>query len=117
MASSIDAEKKVQELYKKYVGEQYRKEDKEESLEYKIFKKYKKSGGMVFYERIVKKFGSMLKLEISQKEKDELNNAIAILDLDVTAEQVTTSSVVLLLFVLFLVAVFAFEQVSAAWRT
>ena len=43
----VDTEKKVEELYKKYVGDEYRKEYVKESIEYKIFKKYKISVDMI----------------------------------------------------------------------
>ena len=98
---TVGNEEEIKGLYQKYMGEGYVPDHPKQSLEYKIFKKYKKSGSMVFYERIVRTFGSILKLEISEKEKKEMNNHIALLDLDVKAEEVTSASVVLLLLILF----------------
>lgn len=94
-------EMRVQEMYKKYVGDDYISEQPKESIEYKVFKKYKKTGTMVIYERIVKMFGSILALQINEKDKKEMSNNIAILDLDLTPEQITSASIILLLISIF----------------
>jgi hypothetical protein len=94
-------DKRVQEMYQKYIGDGYVSEQPKESIEYKVFKKYKKSGSMVFYEKVVKKLGSLLRLEMSTGEKGVLANSIAILDLDITAEQVASASIITLLLSLF----------------
>ncbi|MCW1296355.1 MAG: hypothetical protein OH319_01600 [Candidatus Parvarchaeota archaeon] len=89
-------EDQARRLYEKYVerGEA----TGIESREYKIFKLIEKPWNIKIFEQLCKLSGSILKVKLEKEEKERLENAIRILNLDIAPEDISSLSLLSMIF-------------------
>lgn len=90
-------EDEIRQLYEKYLE---RGEGKEiESREYKIFKLIEKPWNIQIFEKLCKFSGAILKVKLEPEEKEKLENAIKILNLDIEPEDISSLSLLSMIFI------------------
>ncbi len=92
-------EDKIKDIISKYFPEEDTKKQKKKSdstREYKIFQEESKTKSASIFENLCNKYGKILPVEMSKKDKENMNNAIAILNMKTRPEYIMGFSVILL---------------------